>query len=365
MKKIIIFVLTLAIATSVFSELLGQSFNDQKIDWKKFQSTLIIKNNSIISNLKILPAETSAMYEKQTWGTVCDESFFNGIINQSLCKFWFITNVSNLGDVVQASEESDSAVLELSQKPIESKMILVNIQFTDPFTGDRITKLVQLDLNSGKKTAGVKNKFETEITNENLGLNVLNFKFKNEQSIDCFLENKQLGISIVISSDENGYKPVLAPSIPPDGVYDFVCQLDLPIGVSAEKKVKLFVKDGQLTFKDNTVNPLSFGKESIFFSGQKTLVKIINTRSEPIVVIIPKEYILTKVTSKNGEVPMLEYFPEADQKWSAINIAPGKSTKISLTTTLARVIVKGKNGKARFEELYLTNDNYQVVKIGW
>jgi hypothetical protein len=360
-KNVIVVLLMLAIATSIF----GQSFNDQKIVWNKFQSTVIVKNNSIISNLKILPAETSSMYEKQTWGTVYDESFFNGIINQNLCKFWFVTSVSRLGDVVQASETSDSAVLELSQRPVESKMILVNVQFTDPFTGDRITKLVQLDLNSSEKTAGVKNKFGTEITNENLGLNVLDFEFKNEQSIACFLENKQLGIKIVISSDETGSKPVLAPAIPPDGVYDFICQLDLPIGVSAEQKVKLFVKDGQLTFKDNTVNPLSFGKESIFFSGEKTLVKIINTRSEPIVVIVPKEYVLTKTLLKTGEVPMLEYFPGADQRWSAINIAPGKSTKISLTTTLARVIVKGKNGKARFEELFLTNDNFQVVKIGW
>lgn len=360
MKRILFFLLLVAIAPVVA---LGQNFNSEDIVWKKFQSTLVVENKSIVKDLRITPVETSLMNNEKVWASVSEASNFSLNIKKNTCKFWFITRVSPLGATNIAAKTGTESILSLEQKDYEGKLVLVWAEFRDPSSGSLEKKLVQLRLTGGSSDDGVKNYFLSTIDNEALGLNVLKFKFNNDSHLSCFLENKQLGIKVVINGSDDREKEVLASSLPAEGVYTFNVRLDLPFGISSIKKVDLFIKDGEIAFKEKNVNPLSFGSESIFYSGKKTLVKFVNTRSEPITIIIPKNYVAVRGMANTGEVKMIS--PSEDSNWSAINIAPGRSAKITLTSTLAKVIVKGKNSEARFEDIFLTNDNFQVIQLGW
>ena len=345
----------------------SRSLGDLPVEMKAFTANIEIENKTLIQDLVL---RESSLYQTNylsgNVGTIRNRIEFSNIINKATAQFTFVSRVVKVGDVYQLATapattcaSADSALLYSSiMKDVKAKKLLVQAEFTNPFTGERVRKLLEINFDQDSEPDGTEILASASITSSDLGLNVLTLKVESPVGFTFSLQNKQWNVNMVVKSNDKGSLEFLAPAMPPDGVYDFVCRLGLPNGISGEERVTAFISKGEVILEKSSFNPLAFadgGKAT--FAGKRTLVKLRNTRSEDVVIFIPDEYIA------KGRSSQVDLNTEAFEgiTWKSYVIAPGKTIKLRLKTSSIKTIVYGyKAKKTEIMELGLQDKNVQT-----
>ena len=345
MKKLSVLVVLIVFVASLSAQN-STSLNEMNINWGNFTSTVIIKNSSLIKDIKLTPVEKTTMdklYLNENWGTLFQNEVFTPSINGSTCLFWYIHRITNLGETKKAGEAGEEEVLKMSQKNNEVRILLVNAEFIDPTTGLFVKKLVQLEAlpsDAGVKEP-VKSKFVGEITNEILGLNTLKFVCEKELKNIVELTNEELQLRIVLTNQKE--KTILAPNQIPDGLYWFDCRVETGLDISPiSMRVELFIEDGKLSFSKNAVNSFFLEDKEKVFQEQVVNVRFKNTRSEAITIYIPKRCVIEKKNNKAAAVEV----SSGNSEYLAFSLQPGKTKILKIKSGLVRTVVyNGKKSK--------------------
>ncbi len=339
------------------------SFNKMSIEWGNFTSTLVLTNTSLITNLVISPVEKNTMqkmYKNENWGTLSQNETYTQSIKSNVSLFWYIHRITDLGTTKTAGEAGEEEILSMPQKDNEAKLLLVNVEFTDPVSGIFVKKLIQLEAmpSDAGVTEPVRSKFTATLTNEILGLNTLKFICENEIKNRVELTNEELGLKIVLKNEKE--KVVLAPNLVPDGLYQFEARVETSLDIPPVKmKVELFLEDGKLSFSKNSVNSffLEDDRERLF-QEKIVNVKLRNTRSEAITIYIPKRKISSSQKISRSDAVEVS---TSDFEYFAFTLQPGKSKIMKLKSGLIRTVVY--NGRtSKIFNISITEENFCNAK---
>ncbi|MDD3711112.1 MAG: hypothetical protein PHP37_00700 [Patescibacteria group bacterium] len=329
----------------------SRSISSLPIEMKSFVGNIEIENKTILKDLVLRESPAyQENYLSGNFGTIRNRIEFSNIVNKSTAQFTFVSRVVKIGDVYQLATaptttcaSSDSALLYSSiLKDVKAKKLLVQAEFTNPFTGERVKKLLEINFDQNSEPDGDDILARATITSADLGLNVLTLKVESPVGFTFSLQNKQWNVNMVIKANDKGNLEFLAPAMMPDGVYDFICRLGLPNGISGEERVTAFISKGEVILEKSSFNPLAFADEGkATFSGKRTLVKMRNTRNEDVTVFIPDEYI---AKGRKTEVDLRTDAFEG-VTWKSYNIAPGKTLKLRLKESSIPTIVYGNKFK--------------------
>ncbi len=373
MKKLAVIML---LALVPFSGLLAQiekrsskSFADYPVQVKAFEGHILVKNETILKDFVLTPDPGyKNVFLSGNWATTTRKIEFTENSNSSIAPFFFAIRTTTL-DQAFAFRDGDLEMMELELKTGNTRSLRCIAEFSDPISGRTEKKLVIMNIapiatddKSVVEMGGDKLLFEVTLRDQDLGLNVFEMEIENETKAKAFLQNKKLGISIVLNGEDSKKIKVLAPQKPVDGVYTFTCRMDLATGVSPETSVDLFISNSKISLAENSANPLSFG-DNINFSGKKTLVRFVNTRSEDVTIIVPAKFVSTKKLAKTGLVPLGDLNPDKTANFFAVNIKAGSSVKINMLVSLVRVVVVGK--RAELKDIRIEQKSYQSHLIGW
>jgi hypothetical protein len=328
----------------------SRSLGDLPVEMKAFMGNISIENKTLITDLVLRESPLyQANYLSGNFGTIRNRIEFSNIVNKSTAQFTFVSRVVKVGDVYQLAtapvtscSSADSALINTSiMKDVKAKKLLVQAEFTNPFTGERVRKLLEINFDQDSEPDGTEILASATITSADLGLNVLTLKVESPVGFTFSLQNKQWDVSMVIKANDKGSLEFLSPAMLPDGVYTFVCRLGLPNGISAEEKVTAFVSKGEVILEESSFNPLAFAKGKATFSGKRTLVKMRNARPEDVTIFIPDEYIA------RGRRVDVDIRTDAFEgvTWKSYNIAPGKTLKLRLKESSIPTIVYGNKSK--------------------
>lgn len=336
---------------------------------KKFYENIEVKNTSIVKDLVITPhPDYEKMYLSGNWGTIARKATFSGVVESNTIQFFFVNRVVKVGDAWKIYEEGAEIgdLLNMTLEDIMSKKVLVIAEFIDPFTFKKVKKNLELSLNKNSKSGEEGVLATAEITDEVLGVSVLNIRVENETQHKVFLYNRNLGISFVVggnSSPWSSTKKVLAPAVPLDGVYPFMLRLETPAGISPEISVDLFVSNGVISFSEGSFNPLNFAKEKADFSGKVSMVKLYNERNEDVTVYIPDIY-TTRRNKKSSMQVQTDAFQ--DITWKAYVIPSQSFIKLKLRSSSIKTIVYGNRSKqSRVLELGVSGRTSQTKYLNW
>lgn len=328
----------------------SRSLGDLPVEMKSFVGNIEIENKTILQDLVLRESPAyQENYLSGNFGTIRNRIEFSNIVKASTAQFTFVSRVVKVGDVYQLATaptttcaSADSALLYSSiLEDVKVKKLLVQAEFTNPFTGERVRKLLEINFDQDSEPDGDDILARASITSSDLGLNVLTLKVESPVGFTFSLQNKQWGVNMVVKSNDKGSLEFLAPAMLPDGVYDFVCRLGLPNGISAEERITAFISKGEVILEESSFNPLAFAKDKATFSGKRTLVKMRNARSEDVTVFIPDEYIA------RGRRVDVDIRTDAFEGiiWKAYNIAPGKTLKLRLKESSIPTIAYGNKSK--------------------
>ncbi len=350
----------------------SSSFGDLPVEMKAFMGNIEIENKTIIQDLVL---KASPLYQDNylsgNFGTIRNRVEFSNIVNKSTAQFTFVSRVVKVEGVYQLATtppttcaSADSALINTSlMKDFKAKKLLVQAEFTNPFTGERVRKLLEINFDQNSEPNGDDILASASITSADLGLNVLTLKVESPVGFTFSLQNKQYDVSMVIKADDKGSLEFLAPAMMPDGVYEFVCRLGLPNGISGEEKVTAFVSKGEVILEESSFNPLAFAKGKATFSGKRTLVKMRNTRNEDVTVFIPDEYI-ARGRRVDVDIRTDAFFEGVT--WKSYNIAPGQTLKLRLKESSIPTIVYGNKSKTtRILYLPVGQRNVYRAYLSW
>lgn len=351
MKKIFVFLFVVVPLMAMAQEINpSSSLADLPVEMKAFTANIEIENETIITDLVL---KSSPLYQDNylsgNFGTIRNRVEFSNIVNKSTAQFTFVSRVVKVGNVyklvttpAKTCNSTDSTLINTSiMEDVKAKKLLVQAEFTNPFTGERVRKLLEINFDQDSEPDGDDILASASITSADLGLNVLTLKVKSPVGFTFSLQNKKYDVNMVVKADDEGTLEFLAPGMMPDGVHTFVCRLGLPNGISAEEKVTAFVSKGEVILEESSFNPLAFAKGKATFSGKRTLVKMRNGRPEDVTVFIPDEYI---AKGRRIEVDLQTDAFEG-VTWKSYNIAPGKTLKLRLKESSIPTIVYGNKSK--------------------
>lgn len=362
MKKIIVIALVFAASFKISAQE-TTSFNETNIKWGNFTSTIVVTNTSLISDVIISPVEKKVMgkmYRDENWGTLSQPETFTPSIKTNTALFWYVHRITDLGTTKKAGETSEEEILSMPQKDNEVKLLLVNVEFTDPVSGTVVKKLVQVEAmpSDAEISEPVKSKFFASLTNEVLGLNTLKFVCENEIKTRVELVNEDLGLKIVLKNEKE--KTILAPNQIPDGLYQFEARVETSLDIPPVKmKVELFLEDGKLSFSKNAVNSFFLEDKEKVFQEKVVNVRFRNTRSEAITIYVPKRCVVAQKTfgSKSSAMEL----SSGDFEYFAFTLQPGKSKILKTKSGLIRTVVY--NGRtSRLFNVSVTEDNFCNAK---
>jgi hypothetical protein len=208
-----------------------------------------------------------------------------------------------------------------------------------------------------------------------VGIKTVNMTVKSSIGFMFSLENRDLGINFVVESDDKGVVSSFVSQVPPDGVYKFNCRISLPNGISSAKTIEAFVKNGKIILDNASFNPLSFAEGKTDFSGENTLVKMVNTRSSSILIFVPSEYVVKESLSsffgfskfsREMEKNVVADTNTTGKNWKAYVIPPGGSVKIMMPVCSANIFVYDyKSEQTEILNIGLISKSFQVIALGY
>jgi hypothetical protein len=362
MKKLVLTTVSLLLVLSS----LGQtttSLNETSIKWGDFTSTIVLTNESLIDNIVVSQLSKNVMdkmYKSENWGTLFQSETFTSSIKSSTCLFWYVHRITDLGTTKKAGETGEEEILKMPQKDNEAKLILVNVEFTDPVTGSIIRKIIQIEAmaDDANVIEPVRSKFKASITNEVLGLKTLKFICEKELAGKMELINEELNLKIVLSKNQKE-QTILAPFAIPDGLYRFKASVETGLDIPPVKMmVELFLEDGKLTFSQNSVNGFFLEDKEKIFVEKIVNVRFHNTRSEPVTIYIPQKTIAQKSA---GNKAVAVEISSASSEYFAFTLQPGKTKILKMKSGLISTVVY--NGRSsKLFNISVTEENFCNAK---
>lgn len=359
------------------------SVGDGLIETKTFLLNVKINNETtVLPNGFILKPNQnhSRMYLNGNWGTIDKKVEFSPDVKSNTVGFIVAYRVVKVGDLYKIYKEGvpcsemDEFIGKNIFDDVLTKKLLVTAEFINSF-GEKIKKDLEINLNQNSEPNGDEIFAEADIEDDDLGLNVVSLKVKPENLYFRFwLRNEEYGINMVVApNNTKGTTKVstLAGKKIEDGVYSFICRVDLPNGIQQNEKVEAFVVNNEISISANSFNPLSFTRDTkyggSYFNGKITVVKIKNTRSSSIIVFLPTDYVVGRATFTTGKTEIqTEAFSQNGSGWVSYVIPAGESIKVKMKVGAFPIIVHDLNrNNSDIVMVGLMSKNFQYLDIGW
>lgn len=401
MKKIFLFAILVAMslsATVAFAQEVSSLPKTKKRSIQTTSSTSVgdlqIETKTFLLNVKINNETTalpngfilkpnqnhSRMYLNGNWGTIDKKVEFSPDVKSNTVGFIVAYRVVKVGDLYKIYKEGvpcsemDEFIGKNIFDDVLTKKLLVTAEFINSF-GEKIKKDLEINLNQNSEPNGDEIFAEADVEDDDLGLNVVSLKVKPENLYFRFwLRNEEYGINMVVSpNNTKGTTKVstLAGKKIEDGVYSFSCRVDLPNGIQQDEKIEAFVVNNEISISANSFNPLSFTRDTkqggSYFNGKITVVKIKNTRSSSIIVFLPTDYVVGRVTFTTGKTEIqTEAFSQNGSGWVSYVIPAGESIKVKMKVGAFPIIVHDLNrNNSDIVMVGLMSKNFQYLDIGW
>ena len=346
----------------------SSSMGELPIEIKVFMANVEIENQSIVKDLVL---KASPLYQENylsgNFGTIRNKAEFSLNISKVTSQFIFASRAIKIGDaykLVTGGGGLDAIVETPIMDDVKTRKIMVQAEFTDPSTGQRVRKLLEINFEQEANPDGDEVLASATITSADLGLNVMTLKVESPVNFTFSLQNRQYDVNMVIKGKDQGTLEFLASKMMPDGVHSFVFRMGLPNGISMEETLEAFVHKGEVILENSSFNPLSFADgDKANFSGKKTLVRIRNSRNEDVIIFIPSDYI---AKGRRSDMELrTDAFSEANSEWRSYVVASGKTLKLRLKTSSIPTIVYGmrsKNPQAMFMPLEDRNSQRKYIQ---
>jgi hypothetical protein len=354
MKKVVIVAFVLLIPAICWSQSLME---DIKLDMKVLNAPISVENNSRVENLTVYPAELLEFDENITTLNEDEVLRFSTNIGAVTGTFPYMIMGSKADELMETLRDTSQSIFDWTyDNVVKSTEVYVDIEFLSE--GQKVVQTALLEVEEEKGRKG-SDKFKATINDSHLGLRTVEVQVENPLNIPFFLENEDLGFSIVV--DEEGKAELLNSEVIPDGVHEFKVTMSLPVGMVPGESLNLLVKGNKILFPEGISNPFDFGSHTIF-SDKRSTVRLKNTRNEPVTVLIPESFVDEgRETSDSETIGGGNDLPV----WKGVNIEPGKTTRVDLPRgTTVRIVVQSQR-QTNLANLRIQDRPNQLLTIGW
>ena len=340
---------------------------------KPMYAKVLVKNNSeFVKDLELLPdVQYKKMNLAANWGTVAETTVFSPESNQAVVNFLFAIRRSDLKELIEFQEKMDeddegnlveAGLFDLEIETSRAKYVTALARFV--LNGKEIVRNVNFSLaKENESDFGTDIPiFTATIDDEALGIPLLKFKAESKLPFSCYLNNKKLGLSLAVNTDDEKDISLLAANMPEDGVYKFKVQPIIGGYFVPELELPFLINNGEISLVDN---PFSLDNVSNGGNGKgNSMVTLRNERNAPITLLIPEEYVGKGSLSSKKDDNYAVGTSGKKMNWKAIQIAPRSSTKVWLSKTFFNGLVICKN-QTDVKMFHVENKSSQTNKIGW